>query len=459
MRLLFGLLAISASLCAYSLPELPSVSTANFQPAIRNQIEKAHRQAAAHPGDSDAVGAFAMTLHAYEQYPAAERTYLRAHLLDTRNFDWLYLLGAVQMQLGKFDEAAKSFQAALQIRPDLAASLRLAQSLTAISNWDEAASVYKHIREQHPDSPQAFYGQGRVQSALGDHAAAAQSYAKACDLFPSYGAAHFALARELRRLGRSAEADQQLAAYEKVSTTEPPLDDPLFKRIHDLNGGSQTHIRAGMELEKAGKLDEAIQEEEEALTIDPDNVQVHVNLLSLYGRTGQAAKAKQHFDAAIKLNPGRSDAWYDYGVLLFQQRSFTEAEQALRRAVEIDPSYAEAHNNLGVIYEQQGRVDDAAQEFRTAIADRPDFPLARFHLGRILVNQQKYSDAIEQFSKALVPADEKTPVYIYALAATYARAGDREHALDYLQKARDAALAYGQSQLLASIDRDLNSLK
>ena len=60
-----------------------------------------------------------MTLHAYEQYPAAERTYLRAHLLDTRNFDWLYLLGAVQMQLGKFDEAAKSFQTALQIRPDL----------------------------------------------------------------------------------------------------------------------------------------------------------------------------------------------------------------------------------------------------------------------------------------------------------------------------------------------------
>src|SRR5689334_392013 len=121
MRFLFGLLAIAVSLQAYSLPELPSVSTANFQPAIRNQIEKAQHQAAAHPEDSTAVGAFAMTLHAYEQYPAAERAYLRAHLLDTRNFDWLYLMGAVQMQLGEFDDAAKSFQAALQIRPDLPA--------------------------------------------------------------------------------------------------------------------------------------------------------------------------------------------------------------------------------------------------------------------------------------------------------------------------------------------------
>lgn len=459
MRLLFGLLAVSLSVCAYSLPELPSVSTANFQPGIRNQIEKAHSQAAAHAGDPQAVGAFAMTLHAYQQYPAAERTYLRAHLLDTRNFDWLYLLGAVQMQLGRFDEAAKSFQAALQIRPDLAASLRLAQSLIAIPNWDEAGSVYKHLLEQHSDSAQVFYGLGRVQSAVGDHAAAAQSYAKACDLFPSYGAAHFALARELRRLGKAAEADQQLAAYEKVSTTEPPLDDPLFKRIRELNGGSQMHIQASMELEKAGKLDEAIHEQEQALAVDPDNVQVHVNLLSLYGRKGDPAKAKQQFDAAIKLNPGRSDAWYNYGVLLFRERSFTEAEQAFRRAVEIDPSYTEAHTNLGAIYEQQGRLDDAAQEFRTAITDRPDFPLARFHLGRILVNQQKYPEAIEQFQKALEPEDAQTPVYMYALAATYARAGDRQHAVAYLQKARDAALAHGQSQLLTSIDRDLNSLK
>ena len=458
MRLFFGMLAISLSLYAYDLPELPQVSTANFQPAIRKQLQEASRDAAAHPRDPRAVGAFAMTLHAYQQYDLAERAYTRAHLLDTRNFDWLYLLGAVQMQLGQFGEAAKSFQAALQIRPDLAASLRLGQSLIAISKWDDAAGIYKHVLEQHPDSPQAFYGLGRAESALGDHAAAAQSYSKACDLFPSYGAAHFALARELSRLGKGSEAEQHLAAYEKIATVEPPLDDPLFKRIHDLNGGSQVHIQAGMELEKAGKLDEAIHEEEEALAIDPANVQVHVNLLSLYGRKGDAAKARQHFDAAIKLNPGRSDAWYDYGVLLFGERNYTEAEQAFRRAVAIDPSYADAHNNLGVIYEQQGRLDDAAQEFRAAITDRPDFPLARFHLGRILVNQEKYPEAIEQFQRALQPEDAQTPIYIYALAATYARAGDREHALAYLEKARTAALAYGQSQLLASIDRDLKSL-
>ncbi|MGI9071461.1 MAG: hypothetical protein ACR2JB_09140 [Bryobacteraceae bacterium] len=74
------------------------------------------------------------------------------------------------------------------------------------------------------------------------------------------------------------------------------------------------------------------------------------------------------------------------------------------------------------------------KEFREAIVDRPDYPLARFQLGRILVNENKYDEAIDQFLKTLTPEDEKTTVYLYALAATYARSGDREHELRYFQK-------------------------
>jgi tetratricopeptide (TPR) repeat protein len=459
MRIPLGVLACALPLYAYDLAELPQVNTANFQPAIRAQIERAEAEARTHSRDPKVVGALAMTLHAYQQYGGADRAYSRAHSLDPRNFDWLYLLGAVQMELGRFDAAVKSFESALRIRPgDLAAQLRLAHSLTATPSWDEAGVIYRHILDEHPDCSQAWYGLGRVQAAMGDHAGAAQSYARACDRFPPYGAAHFALAAELRRLGNKAEAEQHLTAYSKNVTVEPPLDDPLFKRIHELNQSVQVHIARGAELEKAGQFDEAIREHEAALATDPNNAQVHINLISLYGRSGDHVKAKRHFEAAIKISPGRPDAWYDYGVLLFREQNNSEAAQAFRRALEINPDYAEAHNNLGAIYEQQGRMDDAAQEFGKAIADQPDYPLARFHLGRILVNQQKYPEAIQQFLRALQPEDDQTPTYLYALGATYARAGDRQHALTYLQKAHDAATARGQSQLLISVDRDLKAL-
>ena len=230
-----------------------------------------------------------MTLHAYQQYDAAARAYSRAHLLDPRNFDWLYLFGAVQMELGAFDAAVKLFQSALRLRPDdLPANLRLAQSLAALPSWEEAGALYRRILDRHADCAQAWYGLARVQAARGDHAGAAQSYTKAIDLFPAYGVAHFALAAELRRLGKPAEGGQHFAIYEKNVTAEPPLADPLFRRIHELNHGAQAHIQRGTELEKEGRLDEAIREHETALAIDAANVQVHVNLISLYGRTGDS---------------------------------------------------------------------------------------------------------------------------------------------------------------------------
>jgi protein O-GlcNAc transferase len=466
LRLSMRVLICCLAICAYAQdakpedrPGLAPVNTANFLPAIRAQIEQAEQEAKAHPSDTQAVGALAMTLHAYQQYDAAARAYARVHLLDPQNFDCLYLLGAVQIELGAFDAAVKSFQSALRLRPDdLAANFRMAQSLAALASWEEAGALFRRILEQHAGCAQAWYGLGRVQAARGDHAAGAQSYAKACDLFPAYGVAHFALASELRRLGKPAEAAQHLAIYEKNVSAEPPLDDPLFRRIHELNHGAQAHIQRGTELEKEGRLDEAIREHEAALAIDAANVQVHVNLISLYGRTGDPARAKQHFEAAIKLDPGRSDAWYNYGVLVFHEQSLTEAQQEFQHALQINPSYAEAHNNLGAIYEQQGRLEQAADEFRAAIAAQPNYPLARFHLGRILVNQQKYDEGIHQLQRSLTPEDEQTTAYLYALGAAYARAGDREQARAYIQKAHDAAVARGQSKLLSSIDRDLKAL-
>jgi tetratricopeptide (TPR) repeat protein len=458
MRLAWGLLA--CALYGAGIPDLPLVNTSGFLPVIRAQIEQAAAAAKAHPRDAQAAGMLAMTLHAYSQYDAAAPVYSRAHLLEPRNFDWVYLLGAVEMAQGQFDTAVESFQIALRIRPDdLAAELRLADCLTALAKWDDAGAHYQSILDRHPDCAQAWYGLGRVQTAKREHAAALQSYAKACEVFPAYGAAHFALAGELRLLGNKAEMGQHLAVYAKNVTVEPPLDDSLFKRIHDLNMGVQAHLQRAAALEKEGLPQEAIGENEAALAVDPRDVQAHINLISLHSRLADPTKAQQHFEAAIALDPGRSDAWYNYGVLLFNGQNYAGAEKAFRKALDINPDYAEAHNNLGAIYEQQDRLDDAAKEFRQAIADRPDYPLARFHLGRILVNGRRYDEAIQQFLRALSPEDDQTTVYLYALAATYARAGDRAHALSYFRRAHDAAVAHGQSQILTSIDRDLKALQ
>jgi tetratricopeptide (TPR) repeat protein len=451
---------LACALYGADLPELPRVDTTGFLPVIRTQIEESAAAAKAHPQDPKALGMLAMTLHAYNQYTAAAPVYLRAHLLDPQKFDWIYFLAAVEMAQGQFDAAAESFRAALRIRPDdPVTELRLADCLAALARWDEAGAHYHRVLEKKPDDARAWYGLGRVQTAKRQHAAALESYVKACEIFPAFGAAHFAMAGDLRLLGKKAEMGQHLAAYSRNATVEPQVEDPLLRRIHDLDLGTQSHLQRAVELEKVGLLQEAAAENEAALAADPRNVQAHINLISLHARMGDPVKAQQQFEAAITLDPGRSDAWYNDGVLLFQQQNYAGAERAYRKALDINPAYAEAHNNLGAIYERLDRLADAANEFRSAIADRPDYPQARFSLGRLLVNERRYGEAIQQFLRALSPEDKQTTVYLYALAATYARAGDREHALAYFQKAHDAAATHGQSELLASIDRDFQTLR
>jgi tetratricopeptide (TPR) repeat protein len=306
------------------------------------------------------------------------------------------------MELGEFDAARASLESALALAPaSLPAHLRLAQAIAASGRSQDAVVQYRRILEQHPDCPQAWYGLGRSQKLSGDGAGALKSYAKACELFPEYAAAHFALAQELRRLGQIEEARSHARPQGANNAAEPPLDDPVLERVARLNRGTRLPMQRAADLERAGRLEDAVREQERALAADPSNVQSHVNLISLYGRLDNPETAKEHFEAVLRLQPNRSDAWYNYGVLLLREhKDLQQAEKAFLRALNINPDYAEARNNLGVIYEEAGRLDDAASEFRKAIASRPDYPLARFHLGRILLHQKKYEDAVHQFLRA-----------------------------------------------------------
>lgn len=445
---------------ADALPDLPELNMGNFLPAVRQQVQQAYAAARANPKNAEASGKLGMVLDAYEQYGSAAVCYRRAHLLDPGSFKWLFYFGRLQAIQGLHQDAVLTLSEALRKRPDdLPAQLTLADSLLAIGKWEEGREIYQAISKAHPDSAEAHYGLGRVYAARGDLTAAAAAYVKSCELFPPYGPAHYALALVYRKLGQQTKSRQQFSLYEQNKEAVPPVSDPLRSEVIKLNLGSVAHIRRGTDLEQAGKFAEAVAEQKEALRVDPDAVQAHIKLIALYGRLGQYDQAVAHYRAALDLDRDQADAHYNYGVLLLKQSKPQDAEKAFQQALQINPYYAEAHNNLGSLYEQQGRLDEALQQFTEAVQNRPNYQLAHFHIGRILANQGKYDEAIQHFLKTLMPEDENTPRYLYALAGTYARAGDLPTALKYARTAREQAAARGQAQLLTSIDRDLQALE
>ena len=213
---------------ADSLPDLPHLNMDNFHPAVRQQVQQVYAAAEMNPKNPDASGKLGMVLDAYEQYESAAICYRRAHLLDPGSFRWLFYLGWVLADQGRHQDAVLMLGDALRMKSDyVPAQLKLAESLLAIGKWDEGRDIYHVVSKAHPESAAAYYGLGRVYATRGDLRAAATAYLKSLELFPSYGAAHYALALAYRQLGDETNSQQQFRLYEQNKTARPPSEDSL----------------------------------------------------------------------------------------------------------------------------------------------------------------------------------------------------------------------------------------
>jgi len=452
-------LLAGAAFAAESLPPLPKLPLDTYAQDIREPIAKAYEDVRREPRDPARNGTLGMVLYASEQYESAVACFERAQALDTADARWPYYLGRLQSHLSQHDRAVASLREALRRRPGyLPARLLLAKSLLDAGQVDDSRQLYEALVKEHPEAAEAHYGLGRIDAGRGEQASAVEHLRNACDLFPGFGAAHFALARVYRDLGEKERAEEQLALYQKDTMGWPAVPDPFMTALVDLKTGVDSRLQKGVQLAEAGQLQAAADEHEAALAADPKVLAAHVNLIRIYGLLGRPEKAEEHYRAAVALDPNLAELHYDYGVLLVGQGKDAEAAVAFRRALELKPDYAEAHNNLAYLLMTSGKLDEAAEHYRAAIASKPDFRDAHFNLGRILVNQGKVADAIDQLGQTLAPEDEKTPLCTYALGAAYARVGNRDEALKYMRQAREKAAARGQTELLASIDRDLRRL-
>jgi Flp pilus assembly protein TadD len=119
---------------------------------------------------------------------------------------------------------------------------------------------------------------------------------------------------------------------------------PDSAEVHNLMGIAET---------RAGRIDDAVREFQEALTRDPRSTNARANL-------GQIR--------------------YEQGAGLLESRRYADAATRLREAVDLMPDSAEAHNDLGVALASLGRVDEATGHFRRAIELQPDFAEAKRNL-------------------------------------------------------------------------------
>jgi tetratricopeptide (TPR) repeat protein len=136
---------------------------------------------------------------------------------------------------------------------------------------------------------------------------------------------------------------------------------------------------------KLGKLEEGSTAIERYIERHPDDKVGHYELAQAQ-RSLDEAKALEHFDRALQLDPQYAPALAARGSLYYQAGKFEPARRDLETAAALDPADAATWDRLGQTYQSLDRTTDAVRVLRKAAELTPGDSKVLLHFGRALAD-------------------------------------------------------------------------
>ena len=190
-------------------------------------------------------------------------------------------------------------------------------------------------------------------------------WTRVLEVEPDASLARTALANELVRQGRPAEAIPHFRASLASDSLSAEAENNL-----------------GIALQQTGDVAAAVTHFRRAIALDPRHYEAHNNLGGALGALGFHDEALGHFRAALAIRPDFVNAHVNWGNLLVRLGRPREALQHYERAAQLDPHSFATELNWGVALAQQGNMTGAVEHFRRAQTIDPFNPEVRVYLER-----------------------------------------------------------------------------
>ena len=226
-----------------------------------------------------------------------------------------------------------------------------------------------------------------------------------------------------------------LPNYGSASTQEavPPARAALKKALELDDSLAEAHASSGLLDLIEVRLDRAIDELERAIELKPNYATAHHWLMFSHLALGHFDPAIAEGKRALELDPLSLIINADFAWAYFCARRFDEAERQARKTLEIDPNFFRVHYYLGEVLQFKGRLAEAIPEYQKAFDLNGD-PYALGMLGQAYArNGQK--DEAQKVLEELNEQAKSRYVPPYAVALVYLGLGQKERALDELERA------------------------
>ena len=164
----------------------------------------------------------------------------------------------------------------------------------------------------------------------------------------------------------------------------------------------------------------AISYYQQALHADPRNPAVLNKLGIAELKIGDRGPARKHFSQALKYDPRNISALNNLGAVSYLDKKYKNAVKYLKQALELDESSAPAHLNLAEAWMGMNQIDRAMTEYARALELDADI----------------LSESTSGVSARVSTPEQRARVN-FLIAKAYAKRGNIDGALEYLQRARD----------------------
>lgn len=306
----------------------------------------------------------------------AERHYVRALEVAPGDRDALHNLGVLNFKQKRYEDALASFRAALELQADDKSRAQshsgVGSSLYQLGRVDEAVrsfnqalaldsdlrSAQDYLRRIEGDNLAAMFVAGRFVDVLDAARRSAQAN-------PGDAQAHFFVGAALSEMGDLDEAERY---YRRALDIDPRHRDAL--------------VNLSALLMHDESYDEAMDALQTVVDAYPTDAEAHRRMGQIEIARRSLDSAERHYRRAMALGLQDHEVLHGLGKLTLARGEHAEALEFLEAAIELSDTDAVLQSNLGVALYHLGRKDEAIARFERALALDPSFQSARSNLER-----------------------------------------------------------------------------
>lgn len=346
-------------------------------------------------------------------------------------------------QQGKYHEACKAYEKAIEINPTHTdAYNNWGIVLAALKKYEEAIEKYQKAIENKPNSADTYNNWGFALFYLKRYEEAIEKYAKSIEIGPDYVDAYYNWGNALLYLKRGEEAIEK------------------YQSAIDINqNDADGYYNWGIALADLKRYGEAIEKYEKAIQANADYVNAYHNIAYYLWKQGKYKVAKEGWKKAREVYERTKQKAKDYknadhfqyfgNMLQFDFDEFNEAEEIYKEGLVLDPNHigiltglvnlylAKSDEDVGektTFYWKAGEAYKKAEGILKDQLKKEEDVNTLLKLGQLLLTMEEYTEAETYLLKALQKDKELADIYTN-LGVLYIRKERFKKGIQYFEDA------------------------